>query len=58
MNLINFMMMAIDNALFSGEINAINAIKQARTEFNLKQKLFGVNAIVKNGLKLKIKQVK
>jgi hypothetical protein len=46
---------AIDNALFSGEINAINAIKQARTEFNLKQKLFGVNAIVKNGFKIEDK---
>jgi len=43
---------AIDNALFSGEQTALNAIKQARTEFKLKQKLFGVNAIRKNGIKI------
>ena len=43
---------AIDNALFSGEEVALNAIKQARSEFNLKQKLFGVNAIRKNGIKI------
>ena len=43
---------AIDNALFSGEEAALNAIKQARSEFNLKQKLFGVNAIRKNGIKI------
>jgi uncharacterized protein with HEPN domain len=43
---------AIDNALFSGEDFALNAIKQARSEFNLKQKLFGVNAIRKNGIKI------
>jgi hypothetical protein len=43
---------AIDNALFSGEEFALNAIKQARSEFNLKQKLFGVNAIRKNGIKI------
>jgi len=43
---------AIDNALFSGEEFALNAIKQARSEFNLKQKLFGINAIKKNGIKI------
>ena len=43
---------AIDNALFSGDEVALNAIKQARSEFNLKQKLFGVNAIKKNGIKI------
>jgi len=43
---------AIDNALFSGEEVALNSIKQARSKFNLKQKLFGVNAIRKNGIKI------
>jgi hypothetical protein len=43
---------AIDNALFSGEPVALNSIKQARTEFKLKQKLFGINAIKKNGIKI------
>ena len=43
---------AIDNALFSGEPVALNSIKQARTEFKLKQKLFGINAIRKNGIKI------
>ena len=43
---------AIDNALFSGDEVALNAIRQARSEFNLKQKLFGVNAIKKNGIKI------
>lgn len=43
---------AIDNALFSGEPRALDAIKNARSQFNLKQKLFGVNAIRKNGIKI------
>jgi hypothetical protein len=43
---------AIDNALFSGDQKAIDAIKLARSKFSLKQKKFGVNATKKSGVKI------
>tara|TARA_R110000744_G_scaffold130828_1_gene238573 strand:+ start:641 stop:2989 length:2349 start_codon:yes stop_codon:yes gene_type:complete len=43
---------AIDNALFSGEQKALDAIKLARSKFSLKQKKFGVNPIKKSGVKI------
>ena len=43
---------AIENALFSGEQSAINAIKNARIANRVKQEKFGVNPIKKNGFNI------
>jgi len=43
---------AIENALFSGEQSAINAIKNARLENRIKQVKFNINPIKKNGFKI------
>ena len=43
---------AIDNLLFSGKREAIEAIKKARSLFKKREELFAINPIKKGGLKI------